>query len=220
MTMAFLKAASLALLLLLPAPEPARETDAPRIRQEKEIVVDGEPVFTLDEDEGPLVIAGDSHTRRGYLGVQLLDITPDLRAFFGAPRDAGVLVAEVEPASPAAKAGLQTGDLILKVDGDRIESSGELSRAVRRKKAGETVKLEVERNKAARNLTVTVEERKNKEVDLGDLRQRLRDRGKIANGFLFDLERPLIGRPDSLEKLKKKLNDLEKRLGDLEKKLR
>jgi membrane-associated protease RseP (regulator of RpoE activity) len=219
MTMAFLKAASFALLLLLPAPEPAGDSDEPRVRQEKEIVVDGEPVFTLDED-GRFAIAGDSPIRRGYLGVQLLDITPDLRAFFGAPRDAGVLVAEVEPASPAAKAGLQTGDVILRVDGEGMESSGELSRAVRRKKAGETVKLEIERNKAARNLTATVEERKSKEVDLGDLRQRLRDRGKIADGFPFDLERPLIGRLETLEKLQKKLNDLEKRLGDLEKKLR
>ena len=48
-------------------------------------------------------IAHDGH--RGYLGVQLVEMTPDLRTHFGAPADAGVFIGKVEKDSPAAKAG-------------------------------------------------------------------------------------------------------------------
>ena len=45
----------------------------------------------------------------GYLGVELVDLTPELREHFGAPRDVGVMVGRVEPGSPAARAGLEVG---------------------------------------------------------------------------------------------------------------
>ena len=90
------------------------------------------------------------------------------------------------------------------------------------KKAGETVKIEVQRNKSARTLTATIEERKGgREIDLGDLRHRIREQssdwGRDFRDFHFDM--PRIGRLEGLEKLQDKLKDLEKRLNDLEKKL-
>jgi len=102
-----------------------------------------------------------------------------------------------------------------------VESSRDLSRAIRRKKAGETVKIEVQRNKSARTLTAKIEERKGREIELGDLRHRIREQsrdwGRDFRDFHFEM--PRIGRLEGLEKLQDKLKDLEKRLNDLEKKL-
>ena len=96
-------------------------------------------------------------------------MTPDLRQHFGAPRDAGVFVGSVEADSPAAKAGLQVGDIVTKVDGDVIGSTRELVRLVRHRKGGESITVDVLRNKAAKTLTVTVAERKGSEVRIGAL---------------------------------------------------
>jgi membrane-associated protease RseP (regulator of RpoE activity) len=217
MTTAIFKAAPLFLLLAFPPVSSSAAGDEPR--DEKKIVINGERVRVLDDDD-PMVFHFESDGG-GYLGVHLLEITPALREHFGAPRDAGVLVAEVEPGSPAAKAGLQVGDVLTRVDGDRVESSRELSRLVRRKKNGETVKVEVQRNKSSRTLTATIEERKRREIDLGDLRRRIRDQsrdwGRDFRDFRFEM--PRMGRLEGLERLQDKLKDLEKRLSDLEKKM-
>jgi serine protease Do len=78
-------------------------------------------------------------------------------------------VAGVEKESPASKAGVQVGDIITRAGGERIESAADLSRAVRHAKAGETLKLEVSRDRASKQLAVKVEERRISEIDLGDL---------------------------------------------------
>jgi len=219
MTTAMLKAAPLLLLLAVcPASSVRAGDDEPR--DEKEIVINGERLLTFDDDDDPMMLHVGSH-RGGYLGIHLMELTPALREHFGAPRDAGILVADVETGTPAAKAGLQVGDVVTRVDGERVESSRDLSRAIRRKKAGETVKIEVQRNKSARTLTATIEERKGREIELGDLRHRIREQsrdwGRDFRDFHFDM--PRIGRLKGLEKLQDKLKDLEKRLNELEKKL-
>jgi membrane-associated protease RseP (regulator of RpoE activity) len=218
MTTAMLKAAPLLVLLAISPASSVRAGDEPR--DEKEIVINGERLLTLDDDDDPMVLHVGSH-RGGYLGIHLLELTPALREHFGAPRDAGILVADVETGTPAAKAGLQVGDVVTRVDGDRVGSSRDLSRAIRGKKAGETVKIEVQRNKSARTLTATIEERKGREIELGDLRHRIREQsrdwGRDFRDFHFEM--PRIGRLEGLEKLQDKLKDLEKRLNDLEKKL-
>ncbi len=200
------KAILLALFLFVPSAAPVRAGDEPP--GQKEIVIDDD-VDTFDADE-PLVLHLGSRSRHGYIGVRLVEMTPELRAHYGAPRDAGVLVAGVEPDSPAAKAGVQVGDIITAVDGDRIDSAWELSRAVRRKKAGEALKLEVFRDRATKHLTVTVEERKRSEIDLGDLRDRVRRHVWTFRDF---------DRWADLGRLEDRIEELEKRLKELEKKL-
>ena len=120
---------------------------------------DGDFNFEMPEteDSGDMVmrIAHDGH--RGYLGVQLVEMTPDLRTHFGAPADAGVFIGKVEKDGPAEKAGIQVGDIVTAANGTRVDSTRDVSRAVRRAKAGETVQLDVLRDKAARHVTVTVE---------------------------------------------------------------
>lgn len=108
-------------------------------------------------------------SRRGYLGVELVEITPDLRSHFGAPRDAGVMIGSVEPGSPADKAGLLVGDVITAIDGGAVDSTWQLRHHIRGLKDGETTALEVVRGGKSRSLTATVVERERREVDLQPL---------------------------------------------------
>lgn len=106
---------------------------------------------------------------RGYLGVSLVDLTPELREHFGASRDAGVLVGKIEPGSPAAKAGLQVGDLITGIDGGPVASSRDLRRHVRGLKDGDATTLEVLRGGRSLHLNATVVEKERPEVDVRTL---------------------------------------------------
>jgi hypothetical protein len=69
--------------------------------------------------------------KRAYLGVSLTDISPELREHFGATKENGVLVESVEDGSPADKAGLQVGDVIISVEGKDVHWSGDSRRAIR-----------------------------------------------------------------------------------------
>jgi serine protease Do len=83
---------------------------------------------------------------RGYLGVQVSDLTPDLSQAFGLPPDTkGALVQNVVPRGPAAKGGVQPGDLVVSVNGKQIASSGELTRTVALVPPGDAVNLVVVR---------------------------------------------------------------------------
>src|SRR5262245_15606747 len=66
--------------------------------------------FDVDVDVDPVVVRIGGKHAGGFLGVQLIGITPELRQHYGVPKDAGVLVGAVEADSPAAKAGIQVGD--------------------------------------------------------------------------------------------------------------
>jgi serine protease Do len=63
---------------------------------------------------------------RGYLGVDIQSLTPELAQEFSLPDQAGALVTDIEPGTPAAKAGLQNGDVIRQVDGKKIADSQQL----------------------------------------------------------------------------------------------
>ncbi len=83
---------------------------------------------------------------RGYLGVQVSDLTPDLIQAFGLPPNTkGALVQNVVPRGPAAKGGVQPGDLVVSLNGKPVESSGELTRSVALVPPGGQVNLVVMR---------------------------------------------------------------------------
>ena len=81
---------------------------------------------------------------RGYLGIELAEITPDLQEAFGTEK--GALVNSVKPHLPAEEAGIKRGDVIVAVDGKTVESTSEVVRLVSAKEPGSTVKLTVLRN--------------------------------------------------------------------------
>ncbi|MBZ9537926.1 MULTISPECIES: DegQ family serine endoprotease [Modicisalibacter] len=96
------------------------------------------------------------HVSRGWLGVVIQPVSRDLAESFGMKDSHGALIAEVAQDSPAAKAGLQAGDIILGVNGDAVDQSSKLPRLIGKVAPGETVSLKVLRNGKERTQKVTV----------------------------------------------------------------
>ncbi|HPE03529.1 MAG TPA: PDZ domain-containing protein, partial [Thauera sp.] len=97
---------------------------------------------------------------RGRLGVAVQDVSQALAESFGLDAPRGALVSQVEIDSPAEKAGLQAGDVILKFDGQSVASSAELPPKVAALTPGKAVPIEVWRAGSARSMTVAVGEMK------------------------------------------------------------
>ena len=95
-------------------------------------------------------------TRRGWLGVQVQNVTEEIAAGLGLPQPTGALVAKVSPDSPAAAAGIQPSDVILKFDGQAIDNMRSLPRAVASTAIGKSVAVEVMRKGKPVDLNVTV----------------------------------------------------------------
>jgi serine protease Do len=94
---------------------------------------------------------------RGRLGIVALPISPELRQHLGAPSDRGVLVDAVQPGSPAAKAGIEVGDVLLDVDSDPATSASGILGAISDRKTGDSVPLVVSRGAARVPLTVKLD---------------------------------------------------------------
>jgi len=224
----FSKIAAAAVLAALPLPIAARGgDDAPsRVRL---------------RDNGDTVEVEAARPRVGFrrlesraaIGIALIDITPELRGHFGAPRDAGAMIGEVGKDSPAARAGLEVGDVVISVDGEPVSSGWDVARAVRRREIGETVKLEVVRNKAVRTMAVPVEASARPETELAvpELADFGRNMGRMGRDIGREIRREMRSRPfhfdfdtqalaaprrDDVRRLKERVEDLEKRLKDLE----
>jgi serine protease Do len=98
--------------------------------------------------------------QRGRLGIAIQGVDKDLAQSFGLADARGALVASVEPGSAADKAGVQAGDVVLEVDGRRINDSAELPRIIGEKRPGTQVKMEVWRDGRSRNVSATLDELK------------------------------------------------------------
>src|SRR5690242_10632452 len=85
------------------------------------------------------------HVSRGSLGVEAQDLTPQVAAALGTSARKGALITEVTPDSPAAKAGLKPGDLVVAVDGKPIADAQDLRNAQGLKPLGTTLALDVDR---------------------------------------------------------------------------
>jgi len=103
------------------------------------------------EWNGTMILGGQPR-----LGVDAEDLSGQLGNFFGAPDGEGILVREVHEGSPAEKAGVKAGDVIVSINGERIRSIGELREklSAKRDEKDRTVKLGVLRNKSEVSLTV------------------------------------------------------------------
>ena len=95
---------------------------------------------------------------RGRIGVAIQGVNKDLAESFGLDKPRGALVSNVEPGSPADKAGLKSGDVVLAVDGKPVDQSVDLSRMVGETKPGTALTLQVWRKRATQDLRVTVGE--------------------------------------------------------------
>jgi serine protease Do len=95
---------------------------------------------------------------RGYLGVTIQDVTPAMAKAFGLKEAQGVVVADVSSDSPAAKAGVERGDVILALNGKPVSESAELRLETSMTKPGTVVQLKISRNGSERNIPVTLGE--------------------------------------------------------------
>jgi membrane-associated protease RseP (regulator of RpoE activity) len=150
-------------------------------------------------------------TSRSFIGVSLASLSPELREHFGAPKDAGVIVESVQDDSPADKAGIRVGDIVLSVDGKDVKSSVDLRMALRDKKEGDSVRIDLLRGRSRQTVVASVKERDNPRLmHFEDLR------GVVGTPeFRARVER--LG--GDCGELQTRIKDLESRLKDLEKKL-
>ncbi len=94
----------------------------------------------------------------GRMGVSIQEVTRDMAEAFGLPKSGGALVNSVEPNGPAARAGIEPGDVILRFDGKAITASSDLPRMVGPLKPGTKVQADVWRKGQMRSVTVTIGE--------------------------------------------------------------
>jgi serine protease Do len=96
---------------------------------------------------------------RGFLGIQISEITPEKQEYFGLKSTEGAFVESVTPGLPAEKAGVRKGDVVLSVDGQAVSSNDELIRAISRKPPGAKVKLHVIREAKEMDLIAVLADR-------------------------------------------------------------
>lgn len=95
---------------------------------------------------------------RGYLGVSIQQVSPSIAKAFGLPHGGGALVGDVRPDSPAAKAGIERGDVILQLNGTNVDGPDDLSVRVSQLAPGTVVHLQVFRGGQSRDVAVTLGE--------------------------------------------------------------
>jgi serine protease Do len=101
---------------------------------------------------------------RGWLGVSIQDLTPDIAKSLGIKQETGALVADVVKDSPAEKAGLKRGDVIVSLDGKPVEDSTSLRNMVSAAAPGKTVELKIIREGKEQTLTAALAEFKERKV--------------------------------------------------------
>ncbi|MFO0334842.1 MAG: Do family serine endopeptidase, partial [Pseudomonadota bacterium] len=114
------------------------------------------PIDVADNVREQLVKTG--RVQRGRIGVQIQELNQQLADSFGLDRPRGALVADVLDGTPAKKAGLRAGDVILGVNGRAIERSGDVSATIAGLKPGTQATLEVWRDRKSRQVEVEIAE--------------------------------------------------------------
>ncbi len=160
---------------LLATPVAAGDGEKSKIKtKDQKVVVHKDSKAAHGSGEHKVVFVGDDGQRHefsshgegyafvhggkgGFLGVQLTDLTPELRAHFGVAEDAGVMVSKVVEGSPAFRAGLQVGDIVTAVDGEKVASGGALARAIGSREPGALVTIEAWRGGRLQTLTATLD---------------------------------------------------------------
>jgi membrane-associated protease RseP (regulator of RpoE activity) len=208
------------------------EGEGKKVETRRVVIVnkDGKP--QVYEGGGPLV-------NRGFLGVGLVDLTPELRTHFGVPEDSGVMVSKVEAGSPAEKAGIKVGDVLTLIDGKPMKSSWDVMGKVRTYDNSQQVPIEIWRNGKAQTVTAPIVTRERTELDMAPLFMKhgagnehfeinldgenlpnLKDlpEGKLLEdgGHRMQIRRLASPREAGLEK---KLKELEKRIDELQRQL-
>ena len=165
-----------------------------------------------------------SSRAKGRLGVQILSISPGLRAHFGAPKDAGVLVDRVVPKSAADKAGIRTGDVVIALNGRSISRPLDMIQTVNRLGKGGTLKIALIRKGKKKVVTASIEAFGGIDPFSGpsSMRSRSTQISPFADGGhdrLRQYRMPFPGAFETNDVLLQRIDELEKRLDAMEKRL-
>jgi serine protease Do len=152
--------------------------------------------FAIPSDTVKSVVAqlkDKGSVTRGWIGVQIQPVTPDIADSLGLKTTDGALVAEPQAGSPAAKAGIESGDVITSVDGKPVKNARDLAKRIGAMSPGTSVKLNVLHKGAEKNLTLTLgelpnarearasaDEREAPGSDIGKLGLTLAPAGRVA----------------------------------------
>jgi membrane-associated protease RseP (regulator of RpoE activity) len=206
------------LILAIAVPALAQTTQSrPRSPRTETIIVRDGKVFRNGE------LLDTFAGKRGFLGVNVMDLTDELRSHYGAPKDAGVLVSRIEENGPADKAGVRVGDIIVAIDGKDVDSSADVRASVRDKKDGESARIDVLRGKSRQTLVASVDERETAQMFSAIPFENFRVHGTNLEGI-----REMVNTPEwrariesslNCDELQTKLREIETRMKELEKKL-
>jgi serine protease Do len=115
--------------------------------------------FDIPADTAKMVVAQlkeNGHVTRGWLGVQIQPVTSEIAESLGLKKAAGAVVDEPQSGSPAAKAGVESGDVITAVNGAQVKDARDLARTIGMMAPDTSIKLEIVRNGEPRSITVTL----------------------------------------------------------------
>jgi serine protease Do len=126
----------------------------------------------------------DGKVRRGLLGVNIQDLNESLAKSFGRGASDGALVSQVIEGSPAEKAGIKAGDIIVKFNGEPVQGAAQLKNMVGKEKPGGSAKLTVFRDKKSFDVTVNIAERSPKTLSSG----KTSSEGQASNELGIDVE--------------------------------
>lgn len=160
------------------------------------------------------------------IGVSMQSLSGDLGEYFGVPDGEGALITEVMEDTPAAKAGLQVGDVVVEVNGEKVESPNDVSSELRGKDRGEEVELSIVRNKAKQKVSVEIDEIENFSMQFpGNLRGMMNWNGNRGQTY-HNWSTPSVPQVDhedfmrKMEEMQKRLEEMKVRLEGLEKKMK
>lgn len=125
----------------------------------EEVATEAEEIASQVIEQEPQVVVRTSDDSGGWLGVEIGEVSPEKANDLKLATVRGVVVLDVEPESPAAKAGLKENDVITQYDGQTVEGTVQFRRLVRETPAGRSITLGISRAGVAQNLSVEVGDR-------------------------------------------------------------
>lgn len=145
-----------------------------------------------------------------YIGVYPMELNRELAEHYGVKEGTGLLVSRLTEGGPAAKAGLKVGDVIIRVDGRRVESTNDLIDRIQAKSKGDKVKAEVLRDKKTVNLEIEVAEDKSEGIfDPGSLRDALGSWQDYTDAFEMELRK---WRSDHLPEIRENMKKIQEEM--------
>jgi len=175
--------------------------------------------------KGRIQILGLGESAHGKIGATLWDLNEQLGGYFGVADGEGALVAELDEDGPAYEAGLRAGDVIIEMDGNKIEDKSDVLDVLSDKEEGDEVTIQVLRKGSKQNFTVKVAEEEDwfssfyyQPHDLGAFTSPLPNLEPFLKEYKTQRFEGQEFR-EELEKLRQELKDLKKELGKLKEQL-